>query len=138
MSQLRIRLFGGLRLVATDPLREDAHRQVMLLCHRLGQRHAALQQFETCCHILRDELNADPLPETVRLAEEIRRGASPARTPFDDFGRAAVVGRRDERAHLLGRVDAVCTGQGGILLVEGEPGLGKTRLVEETAASAGW
>lgn len=128
----------GQRLVAADPLRDTAHRLVMLLYQRLGRYHAALQQFEACRRILRDELDVDPLPETVRLAAEIRESAYPTRTPFDDFGSAPLVGRHAERADLLAHLDATVAGRGGVVLIEGEPGVGKTRLVEEAAMGAAW
>jgi tetratricopeptide (TPR) repeat protein len=43
------------------------------------------------------------------------------------------VGRSTELSTLRRRVDDVILGKGGLFLIGGEPGVGKTRLVEETA-----
>jgi WD40 repeat protein/DNA-binding SARP family transcriptional activator len=61
------------RWLALDPLHEPAHRQVMELYARSGQRAAALHQYQECERILREELGASPGIETVALAERIRR-----------------------------------------------------------------
>lgn len=63
------------RLLALDPWREDAHRQLMLLLARSGQRDAALAQYETCRRVLAEELGTAPAIETVALYERIRAGA---------------------------------------------------------------
>ena len=47
------------------------------------------------------------------------------------------VGRTREMAVLEAALTASCGGQGQLLLLEGEPGIGKTRLLQELAASAG-
>ena len=60
------------RVLALEPWREEAHRQLMLLLARSGQRSAALAQFETCRQILEEELGVDPGAETKRLYERIR------------------------------------------------------------------
>ena len=46
----------------------------MRLLVRLGQRNQALQQYETCRRLLREELGVEPDPATVALYEQIRRG----------------------------------------------------------------
>ncbi|MGE5590770.1 MAG: ATP-binding protein [Bacillota bacterium] len=47
------------------------------------------------------------------------------------------VGRRDEQAALLDRVGAVATGRGGMVLIGGEAGVGKTALVQRVMESSG-
>src|SRR5687767_10563999 len=52
-----------------------------------------------------------------------------------------LVGREGELATLLGRLADAGRGQGGVALVAGEPGIGKTRLLAELAdraGAAGW
>ena len=48
----------------------------------------------------------------------------------------AFVGRQPELDTLLTRLDAACQGAGGLVLLGGEPGIGKTRLAEELAGAA--
>jgi DNA-binding CsgD family transcriptional regulator/tetratricopeptide (TPR) repeat protein len=50
------------------------------------------------------------------------------RTPF--------VGREPERGHLRRLLEGAVAGHGGLVVIGGEPGIGKTRLVEEVAAGA--
>src|SRR5690242_3601548 len=51
-------------------------------------------------------------------------------------GRTRFIGRRHELGVLLERLDAAGRGQGGVSLVSGEPGIGKTRLLRELADAA--
>lgn len=46
------------------------------------------------------------------------------------------VGRTTEMQHLGAAWSDACAGQGGVALLAGEPGIGKTRLAEEVAAQA--
>ena len=44
---------------------------------------------------------------------------------------APLIGRDDERQRLLGALEAVSAGRGRVLLVGGESGVGKSRLLDE-------
>ena len=71
------------RLLQLDPLREHAHRQLMLLHAYNGQRSAALAQYDTCRQILANELGVEPTPETTDLYEQIRAGHFNPDQPID-------------------------------------------------------
>jgi WD40 repeat protein/DNA-binding SARP family transcriptional activator len=62
------------RQIELEPWREEAHRQLMRLLARSGQRAAALAQYAQCQKILADELGVEPDPETTALYEQIRSG----------------------------------------------------------------
>ena len=59
------------RLSAADPLREEAHRELMQLYHLLGRSQAALEQFIALRDLLVRELGAQPTPATTALYHEI-------------------------------------------------------------------
>jgi len=63
------------RLAALDPLREEMHRALMRLYAALGDRPAALAQYQTCKSILKRELGIAPMPETETLYLKIRQTA---------------------------------------------------------------
>jgi class 3 adenylate cyclase len=71
-----------------------------------------------------------------------RREVDPATLPVGasetswTHGHTPYVGRSDERALLRQAVDRAVTGTGGVALIAGEAGLGKTRIVDELAAEA--
>lgn len=64
------------RLVALDPLREASHRALMKLHADRGERTQALKQYQLCRDVLQADLGVSPEPETERLADEIRAGAT--------------------------------------------------------------
>jgi DNA-binding SARP family transcriptional activator len=137
------------RLAAVEPLHEAAHREVMRLYHLLGRDAEAIAQYERCQRILREEMDLDPAPETVALYETLQANApgapqpsihlpTAARHPVRDLDDLPLVGRDEERAALLGHLESAAAGQGGMVLLEGEPGIGKSRLARELIAGARW
>ena len=135
----------ALLLTSHDPLREDAHRELMRLQFMLGQRNAALQQYRLVRKLLHEELRLAPMPETTALYNEILKSVEiqaplPQAAPplFDAFHRLPIVGRENERRDLLTCVEAAIAQHGGLALVGGEAGIGKTRLVSEIAGDAQW
>src|ERR1051326_2455286 len=53
-----------------------------------------------------------------------------------DLRQTPFVGRGKELTTLLARLDAAQEGQGGVVLITGEPGIGKTRLLAEFGRQA--
>jgi DNA-binding SARP family transcriptional activator len=71
----------GQRLLDADPLNEPVHAALMRCHFGSGNRAAALRQYATCLRLLREELDVEPLPETVAVYECIRAGTPPAAAP---------------------------------------------------------
>jgi DNA-binding SARP family transcriptional activator len=62
------------RILVADPFRESVFRSLALLLVLNGQRGKALGQYERWRSSFLTELGVDPMPQTVRLAEDIRSG----------------------------------------------------------------
>ncbi len=139
-SQYEVALEFAHILVEQEPLREDLHREVMRLHALLDQAPAAERQFETCRRELQNELGVEPSEETIALLQRIRSDAPAPAVSYqaESAQGGALVGRRHEMGVLLGRVDELLSGQGGAILVEGDPGIGKTRLIREFMEAADW
>ena len=61
------------KVVAVEPFREAAHRDLMRCYARQGQQHLALRQFLDCEAALQAALETRPEPQTLELYEQIRR-----------------------------------------------------------------
>lgn len=137
------------RWLALDPLREDVHRTLMQLYAWLDQPNAALRQYRDCVRILEEELGVSPLPETTALYETIlndRLAAPPLSTevdaapsppsPLQLAAPMPLVGRAAEQA-LMQQLYQEIGPDGRFLAIEGETGIGKTRLAENFLAQVG-
>jgi len=133
-------------LLMRDPLREDVHRTAIRLHVRLGNQVGAVRQAWWCRAVLRTELGIEPDPETVALCDELlglawrrelgeetlaQRRPPPRSQPALVLGRPPFVGRGAEWGTLLAHWERARSGQGHLVLVSGEAGIGKSRLVEE-------
>lgn len=145
--------------VAIDPLSERAHAAVVRALLALGRRRDATAQVETCRRILRQEVGVAPgeILEAAR-SQPALVGRAPARdavgtAPGPPLPTAAAlamsaipfVGRGAELAELEGALDRIGARDRGapeavaaasLLLVEGEPGIGKSRLLNEVVHAA--
>jgi DNA-binding SARP family transcriptional activator len=119
-------------LLALEPQSEAAHRRVMRLHYLRGDRAAALLAFDRCEQVLKDEVGARPSAETLALLATIERAApdavlQPAATVPAALQRPPRLIGRDAECRALARaVDA-----GGVLLLTGQAGMGKSRLIAE-------
>ncbi|MBV7334171.1 hypothetical protein KFU94_39250 [Chloroflexi bacterium TSY] len=115
------------QLLAIEPWRESAHRQLMQLHAYAGRRTAALAQFELCKEILQEELAVEPSPETVALFERLQADqiAPPHNLPAQSN---AFLGRTRELDQIHAHMEnADCR----LLTITGPGGIGKTRLAIE-------
>ncbi|HEV8641611.1 MAG TPA: BTAD domain-containing putative transcriptional regulator [Methylomirabilota bacterium] len=130
----------ALRLLALDPLQEAVHRTLMRLYGQLGRRDAALRQYQECVKVLQHELGVEPEPETKALYQEIlRQRPSQAAVPLAMAAKSAdppIVGRGAEVTRLHEALAAAWAGQGQVVAVLGEAGIGKSRLLADLAAEA--
>jgi DNA-binding SARP family transcriptional activator/tetratricopeptide (TPR) repeat protein len=135
--------------VGIDPLDEAAHAAVVRLLGELGQGRDALAQYERCRRILNDELGTRPsaVLEEARLSLRLPPGAPGIRVaaeppPAEPRSSAAAaepppVGRVRELEQISRLLDAAAGGHAPpVLLLAGEPGIGKSRLLGALAAAA--
>lgn len=130
------------RAAALDRRSDRAIRALLRSLALAGERAAALERYEAFRQALANELGVQPEPETAELAELIRRER--LQPPPPDPGgsgdpeapaRFPLVGREAELAHLLAGVAACRTERrASAIVLEADPGNGKTRLLEEILA----
>jgi DNA-binding SARP family transcriptional activator len=130
--------------VEHDPFAESAVRELVRLTWLAGDRAGALEAYDRFRERLRSERGVAPSPETRRLVDDLRAGVTgPTRLPQVPLpallARAAatpLVGRDSEVRDAQAAFERVRQGGTGLLLVAGEPGIGKSRLVAELATRA--
>jgi DNA-binding SARP family transcriptional activator len=139
------------RWLEVNPYEEAATRYLMQARAAQGDRTGALAVFAATKRLLRTQLDTEPAPETVALAERLRHSirVTPSKTTAavsrhvmqqppvprsnssHDETRISFVGRSSEYTELVGAYETARHGQSQILVLEGEAGIGKTRLAEE-------
>jgi DNA-binding SARP family transcriptional activator len=123
------------RLLAQEPLDEAAYRLLMRLYDAAGNRARAVRVYHECVATLERELGIEPSAQTVEAYETLlprERGREV--DMLRRVGGPELVGRVDERRRLTTLWREAERGRASLVLVTGEPGVGKTRLVEELAA----
>ena len=139
--------------VALDPLAERSHRELMKVYGWLEQRAAAQRQYRDCVRIMDRELGVSPLEETTELYRAIMEDRGPPKPAFAAESKGSdpgapeapartaapapersssypLVGRKKEWEILLRDYQAVGN-EGRLVVLQGESGIGKTRLAED-------
>ena len=124
-----------------DDLAEDIQRQLITLYTANGDRSAALRQYESCVIVLERELGVSPLPDTRAAYEAARDGrhlAAPEKRPQPEWATLPsldlpLMGREaawEKLETAYGRFYS-----GGVIFISGEPGVGKSRLMQAFATA---
>jgi DNA-binding SARP family transcriptional activator len=135
------------RVVAEHPFRDRLRGQLMLALYRCGRQADALAVYQDGRRALLDELGLEPgraLQELERaiLNQDPQLDAPTGATTSDrteQSGRRAAgvfVGRTRELDEIVAAFDDARSGTGRLVLLTGEPGIGKSRLADELTAHA--
>jgi predicted ATPase/DNA-binding SARP family transcriptional activator len=121
------------KALAADPANERAHQHLMFCNLALGDRRAALKQYDTCVRALQTELAVEPARETTALYQWIKQARSERASlaaqitnlpiPLSSF-----IGRKKEVTQLKERITVT-----RLLTLSGAGGSGKTRLAIQVA-----
>jgi DNA-binding SARP family transcriptional activator len=147
------------RALAFDPLQEDLQRAALRLLYLSGDRAGAVRRYEALRKLLDDEMGVPPMAETRALYDAIITDALPRSVNLEVGRQKLEVGSRKSevgivasdlqpptstlqpstpfagRAAELGVLRSLPSDK--LALLEGEPGLGKTRLAEEFIRESG-
>jgi DNA-binding SARP family transcriptional activator/tetratricopeptide (TPR) repeat protein len=130
------------RAVALDRLSERRHEDLIRDLDAAGEHAGALAAYVDLRRTLRTELGIEPSPQTRRLVAVIRGEAARNATvampdPVAAARRAPVLRGRDvEAGELAAAWDDALAGDGALIVVTGEAGIGKTALVDDLADRA--
>lgn len=136
----------GREVIRNDPYDEATHRLLMEMHAAAGDRAGAIRAYHECVATLRRELGIGPSPPTEAVHRQLmsqesggkpgaRSAATVARpaTGAPEAEATGLVGRRAELAQLESYWRLTLRGQCRLVVVTGELGVGKTRLVEDLA-----
>ncbi|HHW87946.1 MAG TPA: AAA family ATPase [Chloroflexi bacterium] len=122
------------RYLVADELAEPMHRRLIALYTASGDRAAAQRQLEQCTLVLERELGVSPMPETRDALRAIwRPTAAPEPVIAPEFD-LPLTGRDELMARLLRVCEHLARSRSGLVLIGGEMGMGKSRLLRELAA----
>jgi DNA-binding SARP family transcriptional activator len=116
------------RLVAVDPLLAAANCQLIRLHMLVGDRVAACKAYQSYARLLWQELKLEPEAELQDVFHLIQSSCAP---PTSFRNSTPLVGRKNEWHEILTAWKSATAGHVQVLLITGEAGIGKTRLVEE-------
>jgi DNA-binding SARP family transcriptional activator len=127
------------RWLRCDPLSDEATRLAVEARYLSGDRGAAIARFSEYRAVLAREAGCEPSRALLSLVRRVESDATPSSDrPVTDewYARApsfesSLIGREGEWETLVQAWKAVKRGSGRVVLIQGEAGVGKSRLAEE-------
>ncbi len=133
------------RYLTAEPYLESAHTRLMRLHYAAGNRGRVAQQYQQLVTILAEELGVEPLAETTAVYEAMIAGeyaaprsqppAAPSLAPQPlpnlQPPSSPFIGRAEDMAWLMGWWSETAVSHGHFIFLQGESGVGKTRLLDE-------
>ena len=122
------------RLVAIDPLAESRYQALMRVAALVGDRTAGLRAYHACVTALRDELGVEPSRETLNAYQRLVTldvSRLRVRAGYDVPSQTGLVGRNPEWTALVDAWNGAVNGASTLALIQGDAGIGKSRLIEE-------
>jgi predicted ATPase/DNA-binding SARP family transcriptional activator len=149
LGQYRRAIARCREILRHEKYRESTYRQLMLYSYLAGHHGEALRTYQEC-HTALAELSTQPEPATQKLHEQILQRHIPGidqvyqappvlrhEIPYTlSPGSVPFVGRQAEYARLIEYMEQARKKHGGCVLLNGEAGIGKTRLAQESLAYA--
>ncbi|MGX9788870.1 BTAD domain-containing putative transcriptional regulator [Mycobacterium sp. MMS18-G62] len=137
--------------IAQDPLQERLWAHLMLALYRTGRPAEAVRAYDRACAVLDREIGTQPGERLKILYQKVSDGSAEllldARAPQridlrggGTSGRIPFVGRSAERDVIVESIAQSRAGCGGLTLVTGDSGIGKSSLAQavcDDAISAG-
>lgn len=125
-----------------NDLAEAVHCRLIVLYTELGDRSSAIRQYEQCSEVLERELGVKPAPETYAAyqavlnpdAQEIDQPAGNLAWTTIPSLHVPFIGRKEALQKLSQSLKRARAGNGGLVLISGEAGIGKSRLLQEFAS----
>jgi DNA-binding SARP family transcriptional activator len=129
-------------VIAADSLNETAHRLLIEAHEAAGDRGRSLRAYERCREVLNDQLGVDPSAQTQDVYLRVLRADAPStlagRPAFPGALHVdgSFIGRADELERLEGELELAREGALRLVVVAGDPGIGKTRVAAEISRRA--
>jgi len=126
---------AGREVTRRDRFDEAGYRLRMRVHAAAGDRTGAMRVYHECVAVLRQELGVEPSPATQSACADLTRSGEPELRGRRHGSTFDLVGRTNELAQLKTIWSEAEQGRSQLMLLTGEPGVGKTRLAEQLA---GW
>ncbi|WP_053956007.1 AfsR/SARP family transcriptional regulator [Inediibacterium massiliense] len=87
-------------MIKINPLKEELYVELIQIYIELGDRDAAIHQYDRCCTTLREELNIGPMESTKKIYEKIKESKTTINR-FEMFEEKGTSCKLDINSHII-------------------------------------